>query len=80
LRQWLGDARGDLLRLEMNHLLAVEKLLTGRGGSVIELPGGFRVRRNRQFLEVFGSKSPARTDKREKRLKKRAAASRISGR
>jgi len=80
LRQWLGEARGDLRRLEMNHLVAVEKLLTGRGGSVIELPGGAKVRRNRQFLEVFTSKSPSTRSTPEKRLKKRAAASRISGR
>jgi len=61
LRQWLGEARGNLQRLEMSHLLAVEKLLTGRGGKVVELPGGFRVTRNGQFLKVF--KLKGRTDK-----------------
>ena len=44
LRRWLREARGDLRRLEMVHLLAVERLLCGgRGGRVVELPGGGRV-------------------------------------
>ena len=85
LRQWLGDARGDLRRLEMNHLVAVEKLLTGRGGSVAELPGSFRVLRKGQFLKVFNSEHPTnkgRTKRssgavREKPLKKHAVASKI---
>ncbi|HEX9543755.1 MAG TPA: tRNA lysidine(34) synthetase TilS [Pyrinomonadaceae bacterium] len=59
LRQWLGEARGNLQRLEMSHLLAVEKLLTGRGGKVVELPGSFRVTRDRQFLKVFKLKALA---------------------
>jgi tRNA(Ile)-lysidine synthase len=59
LRQWLNEARGNLKRLEMSHLLAVEKLLSGRGGSVIELPGSLRVTRNGHFLKVFSSKSRA---------------------
>ncbi|HEX8139895.1 MAG TPA: tRNA lysidine(34) synthetase TilS [Pyrinomonadaceae bacterium] len=46
LRQWIGRGRGDLRRLEMTHLLAVEALLEGeRGGRVAVLPGGSRVRR-----------------------------------
>jgi tRNA(Ile)-lysidine synthase len=52
LRQWLSEARGSTRRLEMVHLTAVEKLLDGRGsGRVVELPGGGRVRRNRNRLE-----------------------------
>jgi tRNA(Ile)-lysidine synthase len=44
LRQWLARGRGDLRRLEMTHLLAVESLLEGeRGGRTAELPGGARV-------------------------------------
>jgi len=81
LRRWLSEARGNLQRLEMNHLLAVEKLLTGRGGSIIELPGSFRVTRNGQFLKVFNSQSgaaPGRPAARKKELKKRPAASKIS--
>jgi len=57
LRQWLSVARGDARRLEMVHLLAVEKLLEGtKGGRIVELPGGGRVRRSRNRLE-FESKS-----------------------
>ena len=88
LRRWLADGRGNLLRLEMSHLLAVEKLLTGRGGSIVELPGGFRVTRNGQFLKVFNSESAAARVGQagkpvlplKKGLKKRAAAPKISGR
>lgn len=88
LRQWLADGRGNLNRLEMSHLLAVEKLLAGRGGSIVELPGSFRVTRNGQFLKVFNSEAAAhkmrptgkRVPARKKGLKKRAATSRISGR
>ena len=52
LRHWLSEARGSTRRLEMVHLLAVEKLLDGSaGGKVVELPGGGRVRRRRNRLE-----------------------------
>lgn len=52
LRQWLSNARGGTRRLEMVHLLAVEKLLEGNaGGRVAELPSGGRVRRRRNRLE-----------------------------
>jgi tRNA(Ile)-lysidine synthase len=52
LRQWLSDARGSARRLEMVHLVAVEKLLEGNaGGRVVELPNGGRVRRRRNRLE-----------------------------
>ena len=52
LRQWISDGRGNSRRLEMVHLLAVEKLLEGTaGGRVVELPGGSRVRRKRNQLE-----------------------------
>jgi tRNA(Ile)-lysidine synthase len=51
LRQWIARGRGDLRRLEMTHLLAVEELLEGeRGGRRIELPGGASVRRKRGLL------------------------------
>lgn len=51
LRQWLAMGRGDLRRLEMVHLLAVESLLAGeRGGRRIELPGGATVSRKRGRL------------------------------
>ena len=52
LRQWLSNARGGTRRLEMVHLLAVEKLLEGNtGGRVAELPSGGKVRRKRNRLE-----------------------------
>jgi tRNA(Ile)-lysidine synthase len=52
VRQWLSNARGSTRRLEMVHLLAVEKLLDGNaGGRVAELPGGGKVRRRRNRLE-----------------------------
>ena len=52
MRQWLSDARGSTRRLEMVHLLAVEKLLDGNtGGRVAELPSGGKVRRRRNRLE-----------------------------
>jgi tRNA(Ile)-lysidine synthase len=46
LRLWIAGGRGDLRRLELVHLLGVEKLLEGeRGGRVAELPGGSFVER-----------------------------------
>lgn len=57
LRQWISEARGSSRRLEMVHLLAVERLLLGNsGGKVAELPNGGRVRRRRNRLE-FESES-----------------------
>ena len=54
LRNWLALGRGDLRRLELVHLLAVEKLLTpGRGGRIVELPGGARVVRERKLLRFL---------------------------
>ena len=41
LRLWLAEGRGDLRRLELVHLLGIEKLLVGeRGRRRAELPGG----------------------------------------
>jgi tRNA(Ile)-lysidine synthase len=52
LREWISQARGSARRLEMVHLLAVEKLLEGTaGGRTVELPGGGRVRRSKNRLE-----------------------------
>lgn len=52
LRQWISETRGSSRRLEMVHLLAVEKLLEGTaGGRVVELPGGSRVKRVRNRLK-----------------------------
>jgi tRNA(Ile)-lysidine synthase len=52
LRQWISTARGSARRLEMVHLLAVERLLEGNaGGKTVELPNGGRVRRIKNRLE-----------------------------
>lgn len=52
LREWIANARGDARRLEMVHLVAVERLLEGAaGGRVVELPSGGRVTRRRGRLE-----------------------------
>jgi tRNA(Ile)-lysidine synthase len=56
LRLWLAEGRGDLRRLEMVHLLGVERLLVGeRGGRVAELPGGASVSRRKGRL-IFHAK------------------------
>lgn len=52
LREWISQARGGMRRLEMVHLLAVERLLEGNaGGRTVELPGGGRVKRRANRLE-----------------------------
>jgi tRNA(Ile)-lysidine synthase len=57
LREWIARERGDLSRIEMVHLLAVEKLLNeGRGGRIAELPNGMTVTRKRGMLELSGKK------------------------
>lgn len=51
LRHWIGEQRGNLRRIEMVHLLAVETLITtNRGGRTIELPGGATVSRRQGRL------------------------------
>jgi tRNA(Ile)-lysidine synthase len=68
LREWILRSRGDLKRLEMVHLVAVEKLLEGdRGGRIAELPGGLKVTRKRGMLELSSKKG----------LKMRPATTRI---
>lgn len=57
LREWILRARGDLKRVEMVHLVGVEKLLQGeRGGRVAELPDGMQVTRRRGLLELSQKK------------------------
>ncbi len=57
LRQWLARVRGDLRRLELVHLRAVEKLIYGeRGGRIAELPGGCCVERKRGHLLFHAEK------------------------
>jgi tRNA(Ile)-lysidine synthase len=53
LRQWISQGRGDLRRLEMVHLMAVDSLIEGnRGGRIAELPDGSKVVRKRGWLEL----------------------------
>jgi len=53
LRTWISQGPRGLRRLEMVHLVAVERLLEGsRGGRVAELPDGTRVARKRGWLEL----------------------------
>ncbi len=57
LREWIRRSRGDLGRVEMVHLIAVEKLLQGdEGGRVAELPGGMQVIRRRGMLDLSHKK------------------------
>lgn len=57
LRLWIERGRGDLRRVEMVHLLAVEKLLEGtKGGRIVELPGGARVVRRKAWLKFSAEK------------------------
>lgn len=68
LRLWLGEQRGDLRRLELVHIRAVENLLIGnRGGRRIELPGGSTVSRSRGLLAFKGPAASAVSDKTAKR-------------
>jgi tRNA(Ile)-lysidine synthase len=56
LRQWIASGQGDLRRLELTHLLAVEKLLAGeRGGRKALLPGGSFVERHRRWLRLHAA-------------------------
>lgn len=51
LRLWIGRGRGGLRRVEMAHVVALEKLLEGeKGGRVAQLPGGDGVVRHRRWL------------------------------
>lgn len=53
LRLWLEESRGSLLRIEAVHISALESLiLREHGGRVIELPGGWQVRRQSDVLEI----------------------------
>lgn len=53
LRDWIMQGRGDLRRLELVHIVAIEQLLAGtQGGRVVELPNGGKVRRTRGWLEL----------------------------
>ena len=53
LRLWLEAERGHLRRLEMVHLIAIDRLLTGNhGGRVAQLPDGGLVTRKHGWLQL----------------------------
>lgn len=52
LRLWISRELGHLKRVEMVHLIAVEKLLDGNRGRRVELPGGVEVWRKRGRLQL----------------------------
>ncbi len=53
LRMWVREVRGGLQRIEAVHLAAIERLIAaGKSGRVIELPGGWQVRRKSGVLEL----------------------------
>ena len=53
LRHWVAQTRGDLRRIGMVHLTAMDDLiLRGEGGRYVELPGGWRVYRCRDQLKL----------------------------
>lgn len=61
LRLWLEQRRGDLRRLELVHVRAVESLVTqNRGGRTIELPGGATVSGKKGRL-TFDSRTSTKT-------------------
>lgn len=54
LRQWISGGRGSLRRVELVHLVAIEKLLVGtRGGRKAQLPGGAYVERRKGWLRFY---------------------------
>jgi tRNA(Ile)-lysidine synthase len=54
LRIWLRAVQGDLRRIASVHLTALDKLVTsGRGGSYIELPGGWQAHRKSKRLVLI---------------------------
>lgn len=64
LRQWISKGRGDLRRLEMVHLMAVDRLIEGnRGGRIAELPDGGRVLRKQGWLELDADMNGKRVEK-----------------
>jgi len=47
LRSWLAGRRGNLRRLQLKHIQAIERLVhSGKSGRTVELPGGVRVIRS----------------------------------
>jgi len=57
LRDWLKDNRGNLRRLELKHIEAVEKLIFSRkSGKIVELPNGESVLKKQGILHFQKTK------------------------
>jgi tRNA(Ile)-lysidine synthase len=54
LRQWIASASGHLKRVEMVHLLSIDKILESSKGTVVEMPRGIRISRKggRLYISV----------------------------
>lgn len=60
LRMWIKEVRGGLQRIEAVHLAAIERLIVaGKSGRIIELPGGWQVRRKSGVLELAQAETRA---------------------
>lgn len=58
LRQWISGGRGNLRRVELVHLAAIESLLAGeRGGRIAQLPGGAYIERRKGWLRFCAPQS-----------------------
>ncbi len=67
LRRWISRGKGDLRRVELLHIVAIEKLLQGeKGGRITELPGGARVLRKQQRLVLMLDKSQNKGEKQKR--------------
>ena len=68
IRRWLGDRRGNLIRIESSHLDAIFDLAVGqKPNGEIDLPGGQRVRRRYDRL-LFDPSVPEGVDQGDRRL------------
>lgn len=57
LRAWLGERRGNLRRLELKHIEAIERLIhSKKSGKTIELPGGDTVVKRRGMITFVAKK------------------------
>ena len=57
LRAWLKNKRGDLRRLELKHIQAIERLAFSRkSGRAVELPGGEKVFKSEGKLQFQKTK------------------------
>jgi tRNA(Ile)-lysidine synthase len=52
IRKWIIQSIGHARRVEMVHLVAVEKLLKGKGGRTVELPNRIKVVRKAGWLHL----------------------------